>query len=68
MIVAIEVTIEDVVDGVPESECSCAIALAMKRALPGRTVEVYDDEFFIDGFPVKAPEAATAFIRVFDKY
>jgi hypothetical protein len=68
VIVAIEVTIEDVVDGEPESSCGCPIALAVKRALPGRDVEIYRSEFFIDGYSVKPPASATAFIRAFDRH
>ena len=68
MIVTVEVTAYDIIDGAPESECSCAIALALRRLLPGRHVEVWCDGIIVDGDEIKLPEAARAFIDVFDEY
>lgn len=66
MRVVVEVTPGDIVDGVAGDPCRCPIAVAMKRVLPGRVVDVYPDGFIIGGDEIKAPQVAKEFVRCFD--
>lgn len=68
MRVHVEVTAADIVSGAPESESNCAVAIAMKRTLPGRDIEVWSDAIVIDGQGVKVPPEVVAFIGTFDYY
>lgn len=66
MTLIIEVTAEDIKNGVPEKACSCPIALAIDRAIPGARAEVFGMEAFICGVPVCLPVICKLFVELFD--
>jgi hypothetical protein len=69
--ITINVTAEDIENGVPKNICYCAIALAVKRALPAHDVSIDDDcvsltdvESYYEDYPL--PDSALVFIDQFD--
>lgn len=66
MKVTIEVTPEDIVDGERFNSCRCPIALATKRVLPDRPVDVHRAGMIVGGDEIKLPWRAQDFIARFD--
>lgn len=66
MKVQVEMTIEDLVDGRRFDPCRCPVALATRRAIPDRPVNVYGDAIIIGGDEVRLPVVVQDFVARFD--
>ena len=67
----IEVTQEDIIEGIPGFCDSCPIALAARRTFPGQSIRVFEGEIsVVGGGPCRSfatTKEADKFIRDFDK-
>lgn len=67
MRIKIEVTHADIQNGKPQNCYDCPIALAVKRALPGREIEVHTAHISIDDGHASLPKEAMDWIENYDK-
>jgi len=56
----------DLLAGLPRDSCRCPIALALKRAFPGKTVAVSREEILLDDKTFNVSKAVAEFIMDFD--
>lgn len=66
MKVVVEMTIDDLADGKICHPSRDPVAFAIKRAIPGRPVDVYRDGLIIGGDEIKPPASVTAFVDAWD--
>jgi hypothetical protein len=66
MKVKVKVTAGDIKRGIPEDECKCPIARALKRTFKTRDVEVHAFKCYVDGRIYDLPSFARTFIYRFD--